>query len=208
MNRHVLLLYLATWALVAISPGPAVMCAMTLATRYGFRQALMGIAGIQLGHFVFFGCVASGLAALLATASMAFLVIRIIGALYLLYLGIRILAATVRPRPNATTAVLAPGGRSLLLQGLAIQVTNPKALLFMSALLPQFIQPDHALLPQLVVLLVVTIAVDVLVLSSYAYFALRGAQSLRDSGVTVWLERAFGAALIAFGLKLFSATRQ
>jgi threonine/homoserine/homoserine lactone efflux protein len=107
MNSHVHLLYLATWALVAISPGPAVMCAMTLATRYGFRQALLD------------------------TTSVAFLVIRIIGALYLLYLGVRIITATFRPRPTAKTALLAPGRRSLLLQGLAIQVTNPKALLLL-----------------------------------------------------------------------------
>ncbi len=208
MNTHVFLLYLATWSLVALTPGPAVMCAMTHATRYGFRHALVGIVGIQLGHFVFFGCVASGLAALLATASTAFTVIRIFGALYLFYLGVRIIAATVRTRTAEPAAAPAPARRSLLLQGLAIQVTNPKALLFMSALLPQFIQPEYALPMQLSVLLAITIAVDGLVLSGYAYFALRGAQSLRASGLTVWLERAFGAALIFFGIRLLTATRK
>lgn len=208
MNTHIFLLYFATWALVALTPGPAVMCAMTHATRYGFRHALVGIAGIQLGHFVFFGCVASGLAALLATASTAFTVIRIIGALYLVYLGIRIIATTVRTHTAEPAAAPPRARRSLLLQGFAIQVTNPKALLFMSALLPQFIQPEHALPTQLSVLLAITIAVDVLVLSAYAYFALRGAQSLRTSGVTVWLERAFGAALIFFGIRLLTATRK
>jgi threonine/homoserine/homoserine lactone efflux protein len=95
-----------------------------------------------------------------------------------------------------------------MLQGFAIQVTNPKALLFMSALLPQFIQPEQALPVQLAVLLAITIAVDVLVLSAYACFALRSAQSLRASGVAVWLERAFGAALIFFGIRLLNATRK
>lgn len=208
MNPHVFLLYLATWSLVALTPGPAVMCAMTHATRYGFRHAMVGIVGIQLGHFVFFGCVASGLAALLATASTAFTVIRIIGALYLLYLGVRIVAATFRARTAESATAPAPARRSLLLQGFAIQVTNPKALLFMSALLPQFIQPEHALPMQLSLLLAITIAVDVLVLSAYAYFARRGAQSLRATGVTVWLERTFGAALIFFGIRLLTAARK
>jgi homoserine/homoserine lactone efflux protein len=208
MNTHAFLLYLATWSLVALTPGPAVMCAMTHATRYGFRHALVGIVGIQLGHFVFFGCVASGLAALLATASTAFTVIRIIGALYLFYLGVRIIAATIRARAAEAAEAPAPARGSQLLQGFAIQVTNPKALLFMSALLPQFIQPEHTLSLQLSMLLATTIAVDVLVLSAYAYFALRGAQSLRASGVTVWLERAFGAALIFFGIRLLTATRK
>jgi homoserine/homoserine lactone efflux protein len=208
MSTHVFLLFFATWSLVALTPGPAVMCAMTHATRHGFRHALVGIVGIQLGHFVFFGCVASGLAALLATAYTAFTVIRIIGALYLFYLGVRIIAATVHTRTAEPTAATAPARRSLLLQGFAIQVTNPKALLFMSALLPQFIQPEHALSMQLSALLAITIVVDVLVLSAYAYFALRGAQSFRASGVTVWLERAFGAALIFFGIRLLTATRK
>jgi len=208
MNTHVFLLYLATWSLVALTPGPAVICAMTQATRYGFRRAMVGIIGIQLGHFVFFGCVASGLAALLATASTAFTVIRIVGALYLFYLGVRIIASTVRACTIEPIAAPPPARQSLLLQGFIIQVTNPKALLFMSALLPQFIQSEHTLPMQLTALLGITIAVDVLVLSAYAYFAMRGAQSLRASGVTVWLERAFGAALIFFGIRLLAAARK
>ena len=209
MNTHLLLLYLATWSLCALTPGPAVMCAMTHATRYGLRHAMAGIAGLQLAHFVFFGCVASGLAALLATASTAFTVIRIIGALYLFYLGVHIIAATIRAHTAAPpTAAPSPAWRRLLLQGFAIQVTNPKALLFMTALLPQFIQPEQALPMQLIVLLAITIGVDALVLSAYACLALRGADSLRASGAAVWLERAFGAALIFFGIRLLAGDRK
>lgn len=207
MDTQVFLLYLATWSLVALTPGPAVMCAMSHASRYGFRHSLAGIIGIQLGHFVFFGCAASGLAALLATATTAFTVLRFIGAAYLLYLGVRIIVSTFRSRPATQAAAIPPARRSLLLQGFAIQVTNPKALLFMSALLPQFIQPQHSLPLQLTILLATTIAVDVVVLGSYAYFAARGSQSLRASGVTLWLERIFGAALVLFGVRLL-ATRK
>ena len=207
MSTQVFLLYLATWALVALTPGPAVMCAMSHAARYGFRPALVGIFGIQLGHFVFFGCIAFGLAALLATATTAFTVLRLVGAAYLLYLGVRVIASTFRARAVQQAAASPPVRSRLLLQGFAIQVTNPKALLFMSALLPQFIQPQSPLLLQLCILLVTTIAVDVLVLGAYAYFALRGAQSLRDSGFAVWLERVFGAALVLFGLRLFTTRK-
>ncbi len=56
MSADNFVLYLGTWALVALTPGPAVMCAMAYATRFGFRQALIGILGIQLGHIVFFAC--------------------------------------------------------------------------------------------------------------------------------------------------------
>lgn len=209
MDLHTFLLYLATWSLVALTPGPAVMCAMTHATRFGLRSAMVGILGIQLGHFVFFGCVAGGLAALLATATTAFAVLRIAGALYLLYLGVRIIAATFRSSAvkNDAALVPAPARSSLFLQGFAIQVTNPKALLFMSALLPQFIQPQQSLVLQIGVLLATTIAVDVAVLGGYALLAQRGAQSLRASGLIRWLERTFGAALIFFGVRLLAVRK-
>ncbi len=207
MSSETFLLYLATWSLVALTPGPAVLCAMSQATRYGFRSALAGIAGIQLAHFVFFGCVGFGLAALLATATTAFAVLRVVGAAYLLYLGIGIVVATLRPRAAVPAPAPPPRRRNLLLQGFAIQITNPKALLFMSALLPQFIHPDRALVLQIAILLATTIVVDTVVQVAYAYFASRGARSLRTAGITVWLERAFGAALVLFGVRLLVARK-
>jgi threonine/homoserine/homoserine lactone efflux protein len=207
MSADVFFLYLGAWTLVAIAPGPAVMCAMSHSTRFGFRHALVGIAGIQLGHLVFFGCVAFGLAAVLSAATTGFTILRIVGALYLLYLGVRIVASTFVTRKSRHPAAHPPDRSSLLLQGFAIQVTNPKALLFMSALLPQFIQPQYPLPAQLLVLLATTIAVDTLVLSAYAYFALRGAESLRASGFSVWLERTFGAALIVLGIRLLASRK-
>jgi homoserine/homoserine lactone efflux protein len=206
---EIFFLYLATWTVVSLTPGPAVLCAMSQATRYGFRQALAGIGGILLAHVVFFGCIAFGLAALLATATTAFAALRVAGALYLLYLGIAIVLATLGSRessPAEATATL-PARRSLLLQGFAIQVTNPKALLFMSALLPQFIRPEHALGLQLTVFFATTVVVDGLVLAGYAYFATQGARSLRGSGFVLWLERAFGAALVLFGVRLLAARK-
>jgi homoserine/homoserine lactone efflux protein len=202
------LLYLATWTVVSLTPGPAVMCAMSQATRFGFRHSLAGIAGILSAHLVFFGCIALGLATLLATATTAFTVLKIAGALYLLYLGIGIVISTFRPHAAAAvTTDVAPARRSLFFQGLAIQITNPKALLFMSALLPQFIRPALPLAAQLVMLFVTTVAVDAIVIAGYAYFASQGARSLRGSAVTVWLERAFGTALVLFGVRLLAARK-
>src|SRR5687768_11081094 len=145
MSIQVFLLYLATWSLVALTPGPAVMCSMAQSTRFGFRSSLAGISGIQLGNLLFFVSIALGLGTLLATATTAFTVLRVLGALYLFYLGVRIIVSTFR-RPAASAiqpAVSAAAHHSLFLQGLLIQLTNPKALLFVSALLPQFIEPHR-----------------------------------------------------------------
>jgi homoserine/homoserine lactone efflux protein len=204
MSFKILVLYFLTWSLVAVTPGPAAICSMTQATRYGFRSSLIGISGIQAGNFLFFVCIALGIGALLATATTAFTVLRVIGALYLLYLGVRIIASTIRRRgSNPAPSVPAPAThRNLFLQGLLIQITNPKALLFVSALLPQFIDPHRSAPLQLAILVVTTIAVDFIVLSWYAYFAQRGVNSLRASRFSRWLERVFGATLVFFGIRL------
>ena len=209
MSLQTFLLYLATWSLVALIPGPAVICSMAQATRHGFRSSLAGIAGIQSGNFLFFVCIACGLGALLAAATSAFTVLRVVGALYLFYLGARIIHSSLR-RPTLKTtmpATLPPARHSLFLQGLLVQITNPKALLFITALLPQFIDPHRSVLPQLFILVVTTIAVDLMVLSSYAFLAHRGIQSFRASRWCAWLERVFGAALVFFGFRLLLARK-
>ncbi len=204
MSLKIFLLYLAAWSLAALSPGPAVMCSMAQSTRFGFRSSLAGISGIQLGNFLFFVCIALGLGTLLATATIAFTVLRVLGAVYLFYLGVRIIISSFR-RPLAKDSqpkVSVTAHHSLFLQGLLIQLTNPKALLFVSALLPQFIEPHRSVFLQLVILLFTTVAVDTVVLSSYAFFAQRGIQSFRTSRVSAWLERVLGAALLLFGFRL------
>jgi len=202
MALNTFLLYLATWTLVAISPGPAVMFAMSQAARHGMRGAVAGTTGILLGHVIVFGAVALGLAAVLASYSGAVTTIRIVGALYLMYLGAKMLFA--KPRASATVtdapAPLAHGG--LILQGLAVQLTNPKLLLFVLALLPQFLSPDYPLPLQLAIMLTVTVVIDGITLLAYAHLAAHGARALKGSRALAWLERGFGGALIFFGLKL------
>jgi homoserine/homoserine lactone efflux protein len=196
------LLYLATWTLVALSPGPAVMFSMSQAARHGMRRAAAGTAGILLGHVLVFAAVAFGLAAVLANYGGAVTAIRIVGAIYLMYLGAKMLfakrsgTATVAPAPTPR----AHGG--LILQGLGVQLTNPKLLLFVLALLPQFISPDYPLPLQLAIMLGVTVVIDGIALLAYAQLAARGARALKGSRAMAWVERAFGGALIFFGLNL------
>jgi homoserine/homoserine lactone efflux protein len=205
MSLDTFLLYLAAWTLIALSPGPAVLFAMSQAARHGMPGAAAGTAGILLGHVVCFVLVAFGLAALLAGVNGAMTVIRIAGALYLMYLGVRMILA----KPRATAAVPVAGERKahggIALQGLLVQLTNPKNLLFVLALLPQFIAPDRPLLPQLGIMLMVTVVIDAICLLAYAQVAARGARALKGSRVVVWLERTLGAALIVFGVKLIAS---
>jgi homoserine/homoserine lactone efflux protein len=205
MSLDTFLLYLAAWTLIALSPGPAVLFAMSQAARHGMRGAAVGTAGILLGHVVCFLLVAFGLAALLASVNGAMMAIRIAGAIYLMYLGVRMILSKPRETASLPLAAERKAHGGIALQGLLVQLTNPKNLLFVLALLPQFIAPDRALLPQLGIMLCVTVVIDAICLLAYAQIAARGARALKGSRVVVWLERTLGAALIVFGVKLIAS---
>jgi homoserine/homoserine lactone efflux protein len=207
MPLETFLLYLATWTLVAISPGPAVIFAMSQGARHGMRGAAAGTLGILLGHVVVFGAVALGLAALLASYRGAVATIRIVGALYLMYLGAKMLLSRGRSSELPVTGTVPARHGGLVLQGLGVQLTNPKLLLFVLALLPQFISPDYPLPLQLAIMLAVTVVIDGIALLAYAHIAARGARALKGSRALAWLERVFGGALIFFGLKLLVARK-
>jgi threonine/homoserine/homoserine lactone efflux protein len=180
MEPRVFLLYLLTWTLVALTPGPAVMYSMAVATRSGFRASLGAVCGIQAGNFALFLAVAVGLGTILAAASTAFDFLRVAGAVYLVWLGARVIFGSFRanamaeeePRANIL-------GKKSVITGVLVQLTNPKALLFVSALLPQFLDPQRSPSLQLTVLVLTTIAVDAVVLCAYALLACRG---LKHSG--------------------------
>ena len=205
MALDTFLLYLAAWTLVALSPGPAVFFAMSQAAKHGMHCAVAGTGGILLGHLVCFTFVALGLAALLSKMDGAMTVIRIVGALYLMYLGARLILSKTQAVADVTAASPKPPAKGgIALHGLLVQLTNPKNLMFVLAFLPQFISAERPLLPQLAIMLTVTMVIDGIFLLAYALGAARGARALKGSRVVTWLERAFGAALIFFGLKLIT----
>jgi homoserine/homoserine lactone efflux protein len=199
-----LTLYVITWSLVALTPGPAVMCIASQAARYGWRSACLAVLGIQIGNLTFFVCIPFGLAALLATATNALTFLQFAGAGYLLYLGVRMISSSYRAstRNPSEAPRLPPSRRNLVLGAFVIQVMNPKALLFVSALLPQFLNQSGHTLFQLSVLMICTVSVDAVVLVSYAFLVGRGMKSLQSCELSRWIERVFGAALVGFGINL------
>ena len=203
MNIESLLLYLSTWLLVALTPGPAVIYVMSQTARYGLQAGWRGIVGIQLGNLIFFLCVAVGLVTLLRAITHAFVVLQIAGAAYLLYLGFRIIISSLQRAPRETSPPCRPaeeGGN--LVQAVLLQLTNPKALMFVSALVPQFLDPERQLMFQMAILLSCTVAVDAVVLGSYVLLADHGKRALRHAGVLRWIECAFGVALVGLGIRL------
>jgi homoserine/homoserine lactone efflux protein len=204
MNIESLLLYLLTWLLVALTPGPAVIYVMSQTARCGWQAGLRGIVGIQIGNVIFFLCIAFGLVTLLTAITNAFVFLQIAGAAYLLYLGFRIIISSLQRTRQKSIPADQPRERmgDYVLSGVLVQLTNPKALMFVSALVPQFIDPARQLVFQIGILLSCTITIDAVVLGSYVLLADRGSHALRHTAVLRWIECAFGVALVGLGVRL------
>ena len=155
-----LLAFLATAAVIVAIPGPSLLFTIGRALTVGRRAALLTVVGNALGLLVQSLLVAVGLGAVLAASAAAYTVVKLAGAAYLVYLGVQAIrhrgelaGALLAARSGGGEPVAAQGvDRSSLLQGLTVGLTNPKTLVFLSSLLPQFVDPASAPQPQILAL--------------------------------------------------------
>jgi threonine/homoserine/homoserine lactone efflux protein len=193
-------------ALVTIVPGPDMALVTRQVLMYGQRVARATIAGNILGLVVHTTVVAVGLSAVLLASARVFDVVRLIGAAYLIYLGLTTLRHSRRSAstPQAAAAkTRAMGFR----QGLLSTIFNPKPALFLATYLPQFVDPDGNVALQVFALGAFHCLVGVVWLTTYAKLVGRLHLVLSRERVRRWLERATGAVLISFGVALAFSRR-
>jgi threonine/homoserine/homoserine lactone efflux protein len=199
MSVSNLLFFAAMDLVLCLTPGPAVLLVMSQAMRRGFVPSLRGAFGILAGNTIYFALSATGLGALLVASKTVFEGIKWAGAAYLLFIGIRMIVS--RKTADDAAPQRPYGG---FLQGLVTQLANPKAIVFFTALLPQFIDPHGPIALQFFVLGVISMAIELPVLAMYGFAVDRGRALYGRHGKTV--ERIAGGCLVAAGLKL-AATR-
>jgi len=193
-------IFLLLAGVTILSPGPGVLKSLTNALNYGLRPALVGIAGLACGVFCVAALSATGLGVLLSTSHAAFMFIRLVGAGYLIYLGIRLWRAPLLELdPNSATARTR---KALFFEGWMLQFSNPNAVFFFLSVLPQFIDRTRAFLPQFLLLALTFCFLLVLVHGSYALCAQRARRLIRSRTGGRWLNRVGGAAFVVFGLLL------
>lgn len=162
------LLFCGVAILASFSPGPAVLLAVSNSMTVGARYTVFSSLGNTVGLFIVSGAATAGLGAMLAVSASAFLVMKIIGAVYLVYLGIKQWrSAPLRLDATAANPHQPHTAGRLFLQCLGVAVTNPKAILFFTALFPQFLTPGAPLLRQTLLL---TGTFTVLALASHAFY--------------------------------------
>lgn len=158
--------FLAAMFVMAITPGPANLFAIATGVQKGKAAALVGVAGMNAGTLTWFAAAALGLGALIVAFPQAFHLLAIGGALYVGWLGIRFIRSGVK-NDAGPSHVEVRAGRSAFLDGFAVQLANPKALLFFTAVLPPFIDTSRPLLAQLAMFAAATIGMDVIAMSAY-----------------------------------------
>ena len=210
MDLHVWLAFLVASCVIAVSPGSGAVLSMSHGLSYGVRRTTATIVGLQLGLAVILLVAGLGVGAVLTASATAFTVIKVVGACYLLWLGWRQWRAPVaKVDGDAAPSVGEPDltTRQRVLRGFLTNVTNPKGIVFMAAVLPQFIQPTRPLWLQLLVLLATTVMVDVTVMHGYAWLAARLQGMLRSVRARRAQNRVFGGVLMAMGAFLFMFKR-
>ncbi|MCG6574993.1 LysE family translocator [Pseudomonas sp. AF32] len=182
MGNYGLFLILAT--LTVLSPGPGVVLTISNALRHGWSGSLPGVCGIALGAFVVAGISASSVGLILAASATAFTFLKYAGALYLLYLGIK-MWRTKRFLPEPSTTSSRPWRR--FIEALSIQLLNPKAGFFFLAVFPQFIEPGADYFDQFFLLV-----------SSYGLLVVlvHGAYALMANGARSWLSTNRAAGIV------------
>jgi len=199
--------FVACW-LISLSPGAGAISCMAAGLRFGFRRAVWNIAGLILGINFMLAVVAVGLGAVLATSSLAFSIVKWVGVAYLVYLGIQQWRAPAfAVSPDASEQLLGATPRELLFRGFLVNATNPKGVLFMLAVLPQFIDPSAPQAIQYAICAATLSFTDVVVMSGYTMFAARVLRLLREPRHIRAMNKTFGGLFVAAGAALATFKR-
>jgi len=200
-----LLVFIGVAAVVIVIPGPDTAVVTKNVLVHGRRTAFGTSLGVSAGLSVWTLAAAVGVASVVRASAVAFTALKLVGALYLIWLGVQALRAARHTESGgrlatADTRTLGPVGG--FRQGLLSDLANPKIGIFFTSLLPQFVAPGHSVLVPFLALGAVFVLMTVLWLSAYCLVAARAAETLQRPRVRAAMDRFTGVVLIALGLRL------
>jgi threonine/homoserine/homoserine lactone efflux protein len=201
MSLVTLLLFCTASIALAVTPGPTMLLAFTNGIGGGMRAAAAGIAGATLASATLIMAVAVGLAAVFAASEVLFDVLRVFGVLYLVWLGIRLWRTTPASSAAEATGRAAPTTRQqAFTRSATVAASNPKALLFFSAFLPQFVDATQPIAQQYAILGTVFVLIDAIVMLAYAYAGVHAGRLLAAPRLRLLNRTAAGAMFVLAAL--------
>ncbi|MFM2588315.1 homoserine/homoserine lactone efflux protein [Vibrio sp. TBV020] len=203
MDMHVWLAYVVTAIVFSLAPGSGTVNSISNGLSYGTKRSLSAIAGLQIGLAIHIMLVGAGIGALVAQSAFAFSVIKWVGAAYLIWLGIQ----KWRDRSSLATADTDThlSSMNLMRNAILINLTNPKSIVFLVALFPQFIDPMKDQMTQLLVLGVTTVFIDSVVMLGYTSLASQMGRFIRSDKIMSKINKVFGSMFMGCGALLAAA---
>lgn len=196
-----LALFLAAWA-ISISPGPGAVASMAAGLRYGMWPGAALVCGLIVGYTIQFIISVVGVAAVLKTSPVLFEIIKWVGVSYLIYLGVKQYRSPVSMiRVDVSTMPSATAGK-LFIQGFLVDITNPKAAIFLLAVIPQFVDTTQPLMLQYVLICLTLCAVDLVIMLGYVALAANLVKLLKNPHITARINKIFGVCFILAALSM------
>lgn len=200
MDPTLWLTFVAASTALLLIPGPTVILVLAYAIGQGRRVAVPTALGVAMGDLIAMSASLLGLGALILASATLFAIIKWAGALYLIWLGIRMIRSAGRSTPELArqTGEITP--RAAFLNAATVTALNPKSIAFFIAFVPQFLSPSAPLPGQSLVLITTFVGLAAINALAYALLADRMRLAIKRPAVIAWLTRAGGAALIAMGV--------
>ena len=205
LGTHDLLLFVGSGLLLNVTPGPDTLYVVGRGTTQGLRAGVVAALGIGAGTLVHISAAAFGLSAILAASAGAFTAVKLIGAAYLVYVGLSLAFSSSAPLDQTGTTPLAPASLgTVFMQGFLTNVLNPKVALFFLAFLPQFVESDAANKPLAFLFLGLVFNVNGTLWNLFiAWSAARVSTGLRQRAAALkWFNRCVGGIFVALGIRL------
>ena len=207
MTWQIWFLFVVTEAVLSVTPGPAVLYVLSQAMRRGPGKSVWASGGILSANALYFTLSATSLGAVIVASYKLFFLIKWLGAAYLVYLGLRHFFSKTSALSLPESSVELRSGRHILRDGFFLQAANPKAILFFTAILPQFIDAHHNVAFQILVLGISSILVEFAILFAYGQLAGRALSTARSPRFEKLTNRIAGSLLIGAGVGLASLRR-
>ncbi|HTF95548.1 MAG TPA: LysE family translocator [Cellvibrio sp.] len=194
------LIYVGVAAATILLPGPAVMLTINNSIQRGLFMSLSGILGIALAILVVATISATSLGVILVSSVIAFTIIKLIGAAYLIYLGVKMW----RTKNRAITREIRQEGSFLkcFAEGFLVSISNPKAVIFFISIFPQFIDLSQPYRPQFILLAVTFSALVIVIHTTYAFFSSFAKSKLSSGKASSILNKVSGGVFVGFGVGL------
>jgi len=204
MALETLLIYTVVSFFYILSPGPAVFLAMSNGLSHNMKVVAVSSLANILGLFCLSAVSIVGLGAILLSSSYLFLAVKIIGAIYLVFLGVKqfFIASRAAMVNAGDLPVQNKKMTAYFFESFILAITNPKPILFFIALFPQFLQVDQAVAPQFFVLTSIFMALSFVVLCSYGYISKSARVLFKKAAFVQWFHRITGGLFIVMGFSL------